>query len=132
MIWLLDTNVLIHAVRGRPPGVRAHLREQSPDDVAVSSITIAELWYGAEKSSSPARRREAWKAVIEPFQVLPFDREAAEHHARIRHHLRHRPIGERDLLIAAIALAHDLTLVTHNAAEFSRVPRLRVEDWAAR
>ena len=132
MIWLLDTNVLIHAVRGRPPGVRAHLQQQSPDDVAVSSITIAELWYGAEKSSSPARRREAWKAVIEPFQVLAFDRAAAEHHARIRHHLRHRPIGERDLLIAAIALAHDLTLVTHNAAEFSRVPRLRVEDWAAR
>ena len=132
MIWLLDTNVLIHAVRGRPPGVRAHLQQQSPDDVAVSSITIAELWYGAEKSSSPARRREAWKSVIEPVQVLAFDRDAAEQHARIRHHLRHRPIGERDLLIAAIALAHDLTLVTHNAAEFSRVPRLRVEDWAAR
>lgn len=132
MIWLLDTNVLIHAVRGRPPGVRGQLQQQSPDDVAVSSITIAELWYGAEKSSSPARRREAWKSVIEPFQVLAFDRDAAEQHARIRHHLRHRPIGERDLLIAAIALAHDLTLVTHNAAEFSRVPRLRVEDWAAR
>ena len=132
MIWLLDTNVLIHAVRGRLPGVRTHLQQQSPDDVAVSSITIAELWYGAEKSSSPARRREAWKSVIEPFQVLAFDRDAAEQHARIRHHLRHRPIGERDLLIAPIALAHDLTLVTHNAAEFSRVPRLRVEDWAAR
>lgn len=56
---LLDTNVLIHAVRGRPLGVRAQLQQQSPDDVAVSSITIAELWYGAEKSSSPARRREA-------------------------------------------------------------------------
>lgn len=132
MIWLLDTNVLIHAVRGRPLGVRAHLQQQSPDDLAVSSITIAELWHGAEKSSNPARRREAWKSVIEPFQVLAFDRDAAEQHARIRHHLRHRPIGERDLLIAAIALAHDLTLVTHNAAEFSRVPRLRVEDWAAK
>ena len=132
MIWLLDTNVLIHAVRGRPLAVRTRLQQQSPDDVAVSSITIAELWYGAEKSDSPARKRAAWKAVIEPFQVLAFDRDAAEHHARIRHHLRHRPIGERDLLIAAIALAQDLILVTHNAAEFSRVPRLQVEDWVAR
>jgi tRNA(fMet)-specific endonuclease VapC len=53
VIWLLDTNVLIHAVRGRPPGVRAHLQQQSPDDVAVSSITIAELWYGAERVAAP-------------------------------------------------------------------------------
>jgi tRNA(fMet)-specific endonuclease VapC len=131
VIWLLDTNVLIHAVRGRPPGVRAHLQRQGPDDIAVSSITVAELWYGAEKSVSPARKREAWRTVIAPFLVIPFDRDAAEQHARIRYLLRHKPIGERDLLIASIALAHDLTLVTHNAAEFSRVPRLRVEDWAA-
>ena len=131
MIWLLDTNVLIHAVRGRPPGVRAQLQRQSPEDVAVSSITMAELWYGAEKSVSPARKRKAWKAVMAPFQVIAFDRDAAEHHARIRYLLRHKPIGERDLLIASIAMAHDLTLVTHHAAEFARVPRLRVEDWAA-
>jgi tRNA(fMet)-specific endonuclease VapC len=129
VIWLLDTNVLIHAVRGHPPDVRAHLRQESPDDVAVSSITIAELWYGAEKSDQAARKRAAWEAVLAPFQVIAFDRVAAEQHARIRHILRHKPIGERDLLIASIALAHDLTLVTHNAAEFSRVPQLRVEDW---
>lgn len=132
MTWLLDTNVLIHAVRGRPPAVRTRLQRESPDDVAVSSITVAELWYGVEKSATPARRREAWKAVLDPFQMVAFDRDAAEQHGRIRYHLRHRPIGERDLLIAAIALAHDLTLVTHDVGEFSRVPRLRVEDWAAR
>lgn len=131
MIWLLDTNVLIHVVRGRPPAVRARLQQQSPDDIAISSVTVAELWYGAEKSSNPTRKREAWEAVLAPFQVVAFDRGAAEHHARIRFLLRHRPIGERDLLIASIALACDLTLVTHNAAEFSRVPELRVEDWAA-
>lgn len=131
MIWLLDTNVLIHAVRGRPPAVRTHLQQQSPDDLVVSSITIAELWYGAEKSVNPAAKRAAWESVLAPFQVIAFDRSAAEHHARIRHFLRRTPIGERDLLIASIALAHELTLVTHNAEEFSRVPRLRVEDWAA-
>lgn len=129
MIWLLDTNVLIHAVRGRPPAVRAHVQQQSPDDLAISSITVAELWYGAEKSANPAAKRAAWESVLAPFQVIAFDRSAAEHHARIRHALRRTPIGERDLLIASIALAHDLTLVTHNAEEFSRVPLLRVEDW---
>jgi len=130
VIWLLDTNVFIHAVRGRPPAVRARLRQESPEDLVVSSITVAELFYGAEKSGGPARRRAAWNAVLAPFHVLAFDRAAAEQHARIRYLLRHKPIGDRDLLIAAIALAADLTLVTHNAAEFSRVPRLRVEDWA--
>ena len=119
MIWLLDTNVLINAVRGRPPGVRERLQQQSPDDVAVSSVTVAELWYGAEKSADPERKREAWATVLAPFQVVVFDRGAAEHHARIRYLLRRSPIGERDLLIASIALASDLTLVTHNAAEFS-------------
>jgi tRNA(fMet)-specific endonuclease VapC len=64
-------------------------------------------------------------------QVVAFDRGAAEHHARIRYFLRRRPIGERDLLIGSIALASDLTLVTHNPPEFSRVPELRVEDWTA-
>ena len=130
MIWLLDTNVLIHAVRGHPPAVRARLQQESPDDVAVSSVTVAELWYGAEKSDTPERKREAWATVLAPFQVVAFDRGAAEHHARIRYLLRRTPIGERDLLIASIALASDLTLVTH-AAEFSRVPKLRVADWTA-
>ena len=69
--------------------------------------------------------------MLATFQVVAFDRGAAEHHARLRYPLRRRPIGERDLLIASIALAYDLTLVTHDAAEFSRVPRLRVDDWAA-
>jgi tRNA(fMet)-specific endonuclease VapC len=67
VIWLLDTNVLIHAVRGRPPGVRAHLQQQGPDDVAVSRITAAELWYGAEKSADPGRKREAWAMVLAAF-----------------------------------------------------------------
>lgn len=64
-----------------------------------------------------------------PFQVVPFDREAAEHHGRLRFALRHRPIGERDLLIAAIAAANRLTVVTRNIREFGPVPGLRVEEW---
>lgn len=130
MIWLLDTNVLIQAVRGRPRSVASRLRATSPDDLAVSSITTAELWYGAAKSVDPEQTRVAWSEVLGPYEVLGFDRAAAELHGQLRYELRHRPIGERDLLIAAIALASDLTVVTHNVAEFHRVPGLRVEDWA--
>ena len=130
MAWLLDTNILIFASRDRPKVVRARLQSVSPDDVAVSSIAIAELWYGAEKSDDPERKRQAWKGFLEPFSVLSFDRAAAEEHARIRYALRHAPIGERDLFVAAIAAANGLRVVTNNVSEFGRVPGLTVEDWS--
>ncbi|MBI4586937.1 MAG: type II toxin-antitoxin system VapC family toxin [Planctomycetes bacterium] len=130
MEWLLDTNMLIFAARDRPKAVRRRLQDISPDDVAVSSITIAELWYGAEKSDDPPRKREAWRKFLEPYLVLPFERAAAEEHARLRYLLRQSPIGERDLLVAAIASANGLRVVTNNLAEFTRVPGLTVEDWS--
>lgn len=127
--WLVDTNALIHAMRGRPPRVREELRRRAPSDIGVSSVTIAELWYGAEKHSHPSTKRAAWADVLAPYDVLSFDRAAAEHHARLRYALRHTPIGERDLLIAAIAIANGLIVVTQNTSEFGRVPDLVVEDW---
>lgn len=129
MTWLLDTNVLIHAQRGRPETVRRRLRAVSPDDVVISTVTVAELWYGIARSADPDRKRELWSRFLTPFDVLAFDRAAAEAHGGLRFALRHHPIGERDLLIAAIALANDLTVVTGNTREFRRVPGLRVEDW---
>jgi tRNA(fMet)-specific endonuclease VapC len=129
--WLLDTNALIQSVSGRPPRVRAELRRRSPAEVTLCSVTVAELWYGAAKHADPARKRAAWMRVLAPFDVLPFDRAAAEHHAEIRYALRHNPIGERDLFIAAIAVANGLRVVTHNTREFKRVPGLVVEDWSA-
>ncbi len=128
-MWLLDTNVLIHALRGRPASVEQRLRSLSPDDVAISTITVAELWYGIAKSVDPAKKRASWQRFLEPFTVLPFDVPAAERHAEIRFATRHEPIGERDLLIAAIALAHDCVVVTNNTREFARLPQLEVEDW---
>jgi tRNA(fMet)-specific endonuclease VapC len=122
--------MLIFAARDRPKAVRRRLRDVSPDDVAVSSIAIAELWFGAEKSPDPPRKREAWSKFLEPYSVLPFDRAAALEHARLRHLLRHAPIGERDLLVAAIATANELKVVTNNLREFQRVPGLAVEDWS--
>src|SRR5207237_10452349 len=131
MTWLLDTNALIQAQRGYPESVFARLSRVSPDDVATSSISIAELWYGAAKHAEPERKQKRWRRFLEPFTVLPFDRAASELHGELRHTLRRQPIGERDLLIACIALDHDLTLVSANLREFSRVPNLRVEDWSS-
>jgi tRNA(fMet)-specific endonuclease VapC len=95
-------------------------------------ITLAELWFGALKSTRPERTRASVDAFLRPFEVLLFDRDAAGSYAEIRLRLERlgRPIGERDLLIAAIARSRSLTVVTHNVGEFGRVPGLTVEDWA--
>lgn len=130
MDWLLGTHTLIFAARDRPAAVRRRLEAVSPDDVAVSSIAVAELWFGAEKSEDPPRKREAWRIFLGPCAVLPFDRAAGEEHARLRHLLRHSPIGERDLLVAAIAVANRLKVVSNSLEEFARVPGLVVEDWS--
>lgn len=129
MIRLLDTNVIVAALR-RNDAVRRRLRAASPDDVGIPSVAIAELAYGAERSADPARAGVLWRAFVEPFEVVPFDGFAAEAHGRLRFALRSQPIGERDLLIAATALAHGLAVVTRNVREFRRVPGLAVEDWA--
>ena len=130
MIYLLDTNTCVYAIK-REPVVLRRLQEQSPDDVGVSAVTLAELWFGAAKSSRPQSTRASVDAFLKPFEILPFGSEAAEGYARIRAQLERvgLPIGERDLLIAAIATSRRLTVVTRNIREFSRVEGLNVEDW---
>lgn len=129
MIRLLDTNVIVAALR-RDEAVRSRLRAASPDDIGIPSVAIAELAYGAERTADPGRAGVIWRAFVQPFEVVPFGRAAAEAHGRLRYALRSQPIGERDLLIAATALAQDLAVVTRNVREFRRVPGLAVEDWA--
>ena len=129
MKYLLDTDTCIFALRRRM-GVLQRLLQESPDDIAVSAMTEAELTFGAIRSAAPERARPQVTAFLEPVLVLPFDRDAAWKHAEIRWAIRSRPIGERDLVTAAVAVAHGLTLVTHNTREFSRVEGLALEDWA--
>jgi len=128
--FVLDTNTCIYALKlqGR---VVERMRDHAPDDLGVTIITVAELWFGAHKSARPAVARREMDGFLEPFEVLPFDREAADAYARARFELERmgQPIGERDLLIASIALARGLTVVTHNLPEFARVPGLQTEDW---
>jgi tRNA(fMet)-specific endonuclease VapC len=129
--FLLDTNTCIYALKMRAATV-ARLRHHSPDEMGISIVTVAELWFGARKSARPGPTRREVDAFLSPFEVLPFDVAAREAYASIRLELERggRPIGERDLLISAIGLAHGLTVVTHNVSEFARVSGLRVEDWA--
>jgi tRNA(fMet)-specific endonuclease VapC len=130
LTYLLDTNTCIYAIK-RGPVVLRRLQEHSPDDLGVSAITVAELWFGAAKSSRPQKTRASVDAFLKPFEILPFASEAADEYAQIRAQLEKAglPIGERDLLIAAIARSRRLTVVTHNVREFSRVNGLKVEDW---
>jgi tRNA(fMet)-specific endonuclease VapC len=127
---ILDTNTCIYALKlqGR---VVERLREHSPDDVGVTIATVAELWFGARKSARPQATRREIDAFLAPLEVVPFDQAGAEAYAAIRFELERSglPIGERDLLIASIARARELTVVTHNVSEFRRVPRLATEDW---
>jgi tRNA(fMet)-specific endonuclease VapC len=102
-----------------------------PSDIFVCSVVKAELFYGAMKSPDPARTLARQIVFLEQFDSLPFDGLAAEEYGRVRAYLEKRGeiIGPNDLLIASIALAHEVTLVTHNSDEFKRMPDLTLEDW---
>lgn len=129
VIFLLDTNTISAAIRGKE-GVRERICAVHHDRFRVPSIVVAELEYGSLKAPDPDIYRLRWRRFLRGIPVVPFDEPSAIQHARIRLELKHQPIGDRDLVIAAMALAHGLTVVTSNIGEFRRVPGLRVEDWA--
>lgn len=131
MIYLLDTNVCVHLLNQRHASILQRFRQQSPADIALCSVVKAELLYGAQRSQRREANLQLLKAFFAPLASLPFDDAAAEHYGQIRADLlaRGQPIGPNDFFIAAIARAHDATLVTHNTAEFSRVAGLQLDDW---
>jgi tRNA(fMet)-specific endonuclease VapC len=133
MTFLLDSNTCIGFLNGRAPGVIKRLQTIPPQEVAVCAVVKAELFYGARRSKDPSAELAKVEKFFAPYASLPFDDRCAEVHGEVRAHLAASGmlIGPHDLLIAAIALANDLTLVTHNVREFSRVPRLRIDDWEA-
>ena len=105
------------------------LAKVSPDDVAVATMTVAELLYGALGSREPAKNRAEVVRFVNAVRTVPFGRRAAALHAQLRHALREKQIGPNDLVIAATTLSADATLVTANTREFDRVEGLRVESW---
>lgn len=133
MIYLLDTNAWIAYLRQNHQHLLQRLQQQNPADIALCSVVLAELCYGAERSG-PAHQAANYALLArlqQQFVSLPFDDRAAQEYGQLRAHLASQGtlIGPNDLMIAAIALANNLTLVTHNTAEFNRVPGLALEDW---
>lgn len=131
MKYLLDTNVCITYMRGRNALLLQRFGLHAPADIVVCSVVVAELRYGAEASANPAKEHAKIDAFLAPYTSVPFDDGDARAFGEIRHALASvgLPIGPYDTMIAAIALARDLTLVTHNTAEFGRVTGLKLEDW---
>ena len=129
--YLLDTNICIYIIKQHPKQVIEHLRTLLVGDVAISVITLAELEYGAAKSSRPEQNREALIAFTAPLEVLPFDDNASLHYGEIRAELERSGmvIGAMDMLIAAHALSRSLKLVTNNSREFQRIHGLDIENW---
>lgn len=133
MKFLLDTNICIHIIRQKPPAILARFHDFTPRDLCVSSITLAELEYGVERSSFPEKNRLALAMFLAGITVLPFDHAAAAEYGRIRARLEKAgtPIGANDLLIAAHARSLGLPIVTNNVREFLRVEGLTVENWVS-
>lgn len=131
-MYLLDTNIISYWMRG-DEAVITRLKACSPADLSLSTITLAEIWYGIEKSPVKKKeRRSKIEKILSLLLVHPFDKAAAGAYAVIRAQLERQGvmISERDTQIAAVAIANKLAVVTHNVREFGRVERLTVEDWA--
>jgi tRNA(fMet)-specific endonuclease VapC len=136
MNYLLDTNAVIALLRNKPTGVRGRFRaaETAGDYLAVPSVVLFELWYGAAKSSHVSENTERLRVFLSGnVDPLGLDDEDAKSAGRVRAALEKAgtPIGPYDLLIAGQALARGLTVVTANADEFGRVPGLKQVDWTS-
>ena len=131
-MYLLDTNIVSYLMRGDEKIIH-RVKNKPPSRLAISSVTLAEILYGVEKS--PAKKEERRckiKQISEVLRLYPFDEAAAGEYAVIRVALEKAGvmISERDTQIAAVAAANMLTVVTHNVKEFRRVEKIKVEDWA--
>lgn len=129
--FLLDTNTCIEYLRNRNANVIANIRARTPSEIRLCSVVLGELYFGANKQPKRASNASVLASFVSVFLSLPFDDRAAEIYGTLRADLQAKgtPIGPNDFMIAAIALANDLTLVSHNTSEFLRVPGLKLVDW---
>lgn len=131
MRYLLDTNVWVDYLNQRHESVMVRIQRADPDDLGLSTVVLAELRYGADKSQRPARNHARIDVLVQEIPCLDFDETAAATFGRLRTALEAQgnPIGPYDMMIAAQALSRGLVLVTDNVREFGRVGGLRVENW---
>lgn len=131
MLYLLDTNTCIVYLKGKNIHLKQKLDTIPISEIAVCSVVKGELFYGSVRSANPERNFALQQEFVSQFVSLPFDDQSALIFGQIRANLATKgtPIGAYDLQIAAIAIANNLILVTHNTKEFSRIPELQIEDW---
>jgi tRNA(fMet)-specific endonuclease VapC len=130
-MYLLDTNTCIRYLNGTSESVKEQIESKGPGDICVCSVVKAELFYGAFKSHHPNRNLIRQNQFLNRFVSLSFDDRASMAYGQIRATLELSgcPIGPNDLLIAAIAIANSVTLVTNNTREFGRINQLHLDDW---
>jgi tRNA(fMet)-specific endonuclease VapC len=131
MRYLLDTNVCVDYLNGRFPSVTERIRSSSPADLRLSSVVVAELRYGADRSLNRQRNHRRLDVLTAEIAGVDFDLAAASEYGRVRAELEAQgnPIGANDMLIAAQALALGLVLVTDDLREFERIEGLEIESW---
>ena len=132
MQYLLDTNICIYLIKQKPEKVIARFQTLSISDIGISSITVAELEYGVYKSQQQEKNKNALMQFLLPLEIIEFSQDAAVIYGYMRSDLESKGlvIGPMDMLIAAHAMSLDITLVTNNIREFSRIPKLSLENWA--
>ena len=134
MKYLLDTNICIYIINEKPKKVLRKFEQYPVHEFAISSITHAELQYGVAKSKHKNRNQEALDEFLLPLTILPFHgKRLVERYGKIRVFLesKGKTIGPLDTLIAAHALSLDLTIISNNIDEFSRIPNLKCENWVS-
>ena len=132
MIYLLDTNIVSYWMRGDEKLI-SNIKSHKPSELSICTVTLAEIYYGIEKSPVKKKeRRNKIERISSQLEIHSFDELAARKYAIIRSQLEKNGlvISERDLQIASIAMANKLVVVTHNIKEFKRIVKLEVEDWA--
>jgi tRNA(fMet)-specific endonuclease VapC len=128
--YLLDTNICIYVIKNYPTRLRERFNRLA-EQLCISSITLGELHYGAEKSERRLQNLQAVEHFTARLEVLSFSAKAAAHYGEIRAALERagKPVGPHDMLIGAHARSEGLIVVTNNTREFTRIPGLRVENW---
>lgn len=129
-MYMLDTNIVIYAIKKKPKKVLDHISAHKPGELCISSITYAELVHGVEKSDHPDKNWIALSLMLSNFHILKFDEKAAEEYGQIYAELQKagKPIGQMDALIAGHARSQNCVLVTNNLKEFKRVKNLNIEN----
>jgi tRNA(fMet)-specific endonuclease VapC len=131
MKYMLDTNICVGLIRQKPKNLIKKVVAHALGDIGLSTITVAELMHGAEKSNQLEQNMRALEQFLLPFEVVDFDQSASRQYGALRAYLEKNGnvIGSMDMLIGAHALSLGVVLVTNNTKEFKRIPNLKIEDW---